>query len=160
MNSTFVIDGYPTYSISSIFTENGDTIIQSRTGIVCPNKFDMMIVQRANTKKSTEDTKTMSEIIFITIRGAFYLTAICFIAWILIISDILPWPDASNGAPLITKILSIVTLASFASCPIAIIIKEVSERKLYIGTIISIVTLLTYIPFLIKRRTFKSEICT
>lgn len=63
MNSTFVIDGYPTYSISSIFTENGDTIIQSRTGIVCPNKFDMMIVQRANTKKSTEDTKTMSEII-------------------------------------------------------------------------------------------------
>ena len=63
IDSTFVIDGFPTYSISSIFTEDGDTIIQSRTGIVCPNKFDMMIIQRANTSKSEEELQPMFGII-------------------------------------------------------------------------------------------------
>ena len=46
-DSTFTIDGYPTYSISSIFTEGSDTIIQSRTGLIIPDKLNMMIVQRA-----------------------------------------------------------------------------------------------------------------
>lgn len=50
MDSTFTIDGYPTYSISSIYTEGEDTIIQSRTGLILPQKLDLMIVQRANTK--------------------------------------------------------------------------------------------------------------
>ena len=63
MDSTFTIDGYPTYSISSIYKEGKDTIIQSRTGLILPNKLDLMIVQRANTKKSMDEAKLMAEII-------------------------------------------------------------------------------------------------
>jgi hypothetical protein len=63
VDSTFTIDGYPTYSISSIFTEGSDTIIQSRTGLIIPDKLNMMIVQRANTKKPMDEVKAMSEII-------------------------------------------------------------------------------------------------
>lgn len=63
MDSTFTIDGFPTYSINSIYTEGTDTIIQSRTGLVLPNKLDLMIVQRANTKKPMDEVKIMTEII-------------------------------------------------------------------------------------------------
>ena len=63
MDSTFTIDGFPTYSINSIYTEGTDTIIQSRTGLVLLNKLDLMIVQRANTKKSADEVKLMTEII-------------------------------------------------------------------------------------------------
>lgn len=63
MDSTFTIDGFPTYSINSIYTEGTDTIIQSRTGLVLPNKLDLMIVQKANTKKSMDEVKLMAEII-------------------------------------------------------------------------------------------------
>ena len=63
MDSTFTINGFPTYSINSIYTEGTDTIIQSRTGLVLPNKLDLMIVQRANTKKSADEVKLMTEII-------------------------------------------------------------------------------------------------
>ena len=63
IDSTYTISGYPTYSISSIFVESGDTIIQSRTGLIIPGRCDMMITQRANTKKSLEDVKMMSDII-------------------------------------------------------------------------------------------------
>lgn len=63
MDSTFTIDGFPTYSINSIYTEGTDTIIQSRTGLVLPNKLDLMIVQRANTKKPMDEVKLMTEII-------------------------------------------------------------------------------------------------
>ena len=37
IDSVYRIDGYPTYSITSIFTEDEDTIIQSRTGLIIPN---------------------------------------------------------------------------------------------------------------------------
>ena len=63
MDSTFTINGFPTISINSIYTEGTDTIIQSRTGLVLPNKLDLMIVQRANTKKSADEVKLMTEII-------------------------------------------------------------------------------------------------
>ena len=63
MDSTFTIDGYPTYSINSIYTEGTDTIIQSRTGLVLLNKLDLMIVQRASSKKSMDEVKLMTEII-------------------------------------------------------------------------------------------------
>lgn len=63
MDSTFTIDGFPSYSINSIYTEGTDTIIQSRTGLVLPNKLDLMIVQKANTKKSMDEVKLMAEII-------------------------------------------------------------------------------------------------
>jgi hypothetical protein len=63
VDSTFTIDGYPTYSISSIFTEGTDTIIQSRTGLIIPNKLNMMIVQRANTNKQMDEVQMMIEII-------------------------------------------------------------------------------------------------
>jgi hypothetical protein len=74
MDSTFTIDGFPTYSINSIYTEGTDTIIQSRTGLVLPNKLDLMIVQKANTKKSMDEVKLMAEIINsirIKIKGRF-----------------------------------------------------------------------------------------
>lgn len=63
MYSTFTIDGFPTYSINSIYTEGTDTIIQSRTGLVLLNKLDLMIVQRASSKKSMDEVKLMTEII-------------------------------------------------------------------------------------------------
>ena len=63
IDSTYTIDGYPTYSITSIFSEGKDSIIQSRTGLIIPQKCDMMIIQRANTKKSVDDVQKMSEII-------------------------------------------------------------------------------------------------
>lgn len=63
MDSTFTINGFPTISINSIYTEGTDTIIQSRTGLVLPNKLDLMIVQRASSKKSMDEVKLMTEII-------------------------------------------------------------------------------------------------
>ena len=63
MDSTFTIDGFPTYSINSIYTEGTDTIIQSRIGFVLLNKLDLMIVQRASSKKSMDEVKLMTEII-------------------------------------------------------------------------------------------------
>jgi hypothetical protein len=63
VDSTFTIDGYPTYSITSIFTEGSDTIIQSRTGVIINDKLNMMIVQRANTKKTMDEVQKMTEII-------------------------------------------------------------------------------------------------
>ena len=63
MDSTFTIDGFPTYSINSIYTEGTDTIIQSRTGLVLLNKLDLMIVQRASSEKSMDEVKLMTEII-------------------------------------------------------------------------------------------------
>jgi hypothetical protein len=63
MDSTFTIGGYPTYSINSIYTEGEDTIIQSRTGLILPNILDLMIVQRANTKKSMDEVILMTEIL-------------------------------------------------------------------------------------------------
>lgn len=63
MDSTFTIDGFPTYSINSIYTEGTDTIIQSRIGLVLLNKLDLMIVQRASSKKSMDEVKLMTEII-------------------------------------------------------------------------------------------------
>ena len=62
-DSTYTISGYPTYSISSIFEESGDTIIQSRTGLIIPGRCDMMITQRANSKKSADEVQVMTEII-------------------------------------------------------------------------------------------------
>ena len=81
VDSTYTIDGYPTYTISSIFTEGNDTIIQSRTGLIIPDKLNMIIVQRAksNTDKDevfirnedlgldidiTKDTRTYDEVMF------------------------------------------------------------------------------------------------
>ena len=63
VDSTYTIDGYPTYTISSIFTEGNDTVIQSLTGLIIPDKLNMMIIQRANTKKPMDEVKAMSEII-------------------------------------------------------------------------------------------------
>ena len=63
MDSTFTIDGFSPYSIPSIYTEGTDTIIQSRTGLVLLNKLDLMIVQRASSKKSMDEVKLMTEII-------------------------------------------------------------------------------------------------
>ena len=63
IDSTYTISGYPTYSISSIFAEGEDSIIQSRTGLIIPGRCDMMIIQRANTKKPMDEVKAMSEII-------------------------------------------------------------------------------------------------
>ena len=63
IDSTYTISGYPTYSISSIFVESGDTIIQSRTGLIIPGRCDMMITQRANSKKSMDEVQVMADII-------------------------------------------------------------------------------------------------
>ena len=63
VDSTFTIDGYPTYTISSIFTEGNDTIIQSRTGLIIPDKLNMIIVQRAKPNMSKEDVQKMTDII-------------------------------------------------------------------------------------------------
>lgn len=63
IDSTYTISGYPTYSISSIFVESGDTIIQSRTGLIIPGRCDMMITQRANPKKSMDEIQVMADII-------------------------------------------------------------------------------------------------
>ena len=63
VDSIYTIDGYPTYSISSIFTEGNDTIIQSRTGLIIPDKLNMMIVQRAKSNMSKEDVQKMTDII-------------------------------------------------------------------------------------------------
>ena len=61
-DSTYTIDGYPTYSIVSIFAEGEDTIIQGRTGLIIPDKFDMMITQRANTKSPMSKVEKDAEI--------------------------------------------------------------------------------------------------
>jgi hypothetical protein len=62
MDSVYTIDGYPTYSISSIFTEGNDTIIQSRTGLIIPDKIDMIIVQRAKTTESKDEVQKIADI--------------------------------------------------------------------------------------------------
>ena len=63
VDSTYTIDGYPTYTISSIFTEGNDTVIQSRTGLIIPDKLNMMIIQRAKSNMSKEDVQKMTDII-------------------------------------------------------------------------------------------------
>jgi hypothetical protein len=63
VDSTFTIDGYPTYSISSIFTEGSDTIIQSRTGLIIPDKLSMMIIQRAKSNMSKDEVEKIADII-------------------------------------------------------------------------------------------------
>ena len=102
----------------------------------------------------------MNKHVHIATRCIFGVTTFCIMLWLLIVSEIIPWPDASNGEPLVTKIFSIITLVSFALCPISVIIKDVANKHFHISMIIGIITLLTYIPFFIQRRTFKSEICT
>lgn len=62
-DSTYKIDGHPTHSITSVFTEGEDTIIQSRIGLIIPQKCDMMIVQRVNSKKSQDDVEIMGDIV-------------------------------------------------------------------------------------------------
>jgi hypothetical protein len=62
-DSTYKIDGHPTHSIMSVFTEGADTIIQSRIGLIIPQKCDMMIVQRVNSKKPEDEVKAMGEIV-------------------------------------------------------------------------------------------------
>ena len=62
MDSTYTINGYPTYSISSIFTEGNDTIIQSRTGLIIPDKLDMIIVQRVKTTESKDEVQKIADI--------------------------------------------------------------------------------------------------
>ena len=63
VDSTYTIDGYPTYTISSIFTEGNDTVIQSRTGLIIPDKLNMMIVQRVKTNMSKDDVEKITDII-------------------------------------------------------------------------------------------------
>ena len=63
VDSTFTIDEYPTYSVSSIFTEGNDTIIQSRTGLIINDKLNMMIVQRAKSNMSKDEVEKMTDII-------------------------------------------------------------------------------------------------
>ena len=63
VDSTYTIDNTPTYTTVSIFQEGNDTIIQSRTGMIIPNKFDMMILQRVNTKQSSKDVEIQSHIL-------------------------------------------------------------------------------------------------
>ncbi len=65
MDSTYLVSGkFPSYSISSIFTdEKSDTIFRTRTCIVSPNKFDMMIVQQIHARTSEELVNEQSEII-------------------------------------------------------------------------------------------------
>ena len=62
-DSTYKIDGHPTHSITSVFTEGEDTIIQSRIGLIIPQKCDMMIVQRVNTRRPEDEVKAMGEIV-------------------------------------------------------------------------------------------------
>lgn len=63
VDSTYTIDGYPTYTISSIFIEESDTIIHSRTGLIIPDKLNMIIVQRAKPNMPKEDVQKMTDII-------------------------------------------------------------------------------------------------
>jgi hypothetical protein len=63
VDSTYTIDGYPTYTISSIFTEGNDTIIQSRTGLIIPDRFNMMIIQRAKSNMSKDEVEKITDII-------------------------------------------------------------------------------------------------
>ncbi len=63
VDSTYKIDGYPTYTISSIFTEGNDTVIQSRTGLIIPDKLNMMIVQRVKPNMSKDDVEKITDII-------------------------------------------------------------------------------------------------
>lgn len=102
----------------------------------------------------------MNKFSFIAVRSVICLTSFCILIWILICFQIIPWPNASNGTPLITDILIFATFISFACCPICIIIKDALETKFHISTIIAIITILSYIPFFIQRRTFQSKICT
>ena len=63
VDSTYTIDGYPTYTISSIFTEGNDTIIQSRTGLIIPDRLNMMIIQRAKSNMSKDEVEKITDII-------------------------------------------------------------------------------------------------
>ncbi len=63
IDSTYTIDQHPTYSTTSVFTEGSDTIIQSRTGMIIPQKCDMMVIQRVNTKKSINEVQLLASII-------------------------------------------------------------------------------------------------
>lgn len=62
-DSTYTIDNHPTYTITSVFAENTDTIIQSRIGLIIPGKCDVMIVQQANTKITQEQVGTLADIL-------------------------------------------------------------------------------------------------
>lgn len=63
IDSTYTVDKYPAYTTVSVYEEGNDTIMQSRTGLIIPNKCDMMIIQRINTKKSFTEVQTLSRII-------------------------------------------------------------------------------------------------
>lgn len=63
IDSTYQIDGFPTYTITSVYEEGVDTIIQTRSGVVFPNKLDMMVIERMSSKMPRADIKVMDDIL-------------------------------------------------------------------------------------------------
>lgn len=62
-DSIIKVDGRPSYSISSMFSEKGDTILISRTGLIIPNMMDMMITQRVKIKSPREEILPLLDIL-------------------------------------------------------------------------------------------------
>lgn len=63
IDSIYLINGFPTYTITSVYEEGVDTIIQTRSGVVFPNQLDMMVIERMNSKMSKADVKVMDDIL-------------------------------------------------------------------------------------------------
>lgn len=63
IDSTYQIDGFPTYTITSVYEEGVDTIIQTRSGVVFPNQLDMMVIERMNSKMPKADIKLLDDIV-------------------------------------------------------------------------------------------------
>lgn len=63
IDSIYLINGFPTYTITSVYEEGIDTIIQTRSGVVFPNQLDMMVIERMNSKMPRADIKVLDDIV-------------------------------------------------------------------------------------------------
>lgn len=78
------------------------------------------------------------------------LLALC--AWI--------WPGTIEVTGVILAILACITVVLLALCPVAIIYSDFKEKKMSASGVFAALTLLSYTPPLLQRKTYDSPICT
>lgn len=78
------------------------------------------------------------------------LFALC--AWI--------WPGTITVTGVIGAILACVTIVLLILCPVAIIYTDFRAKKMRVSGAIAALTLISYTPPLLQRKTYDSPICT
>lgn len=80
--------------------------------------------------------------------------------WLLIALFALIWPGTIEVTGVIIAILACITIVLLALCPIAIIYSDFKDKKMRVSGVVAVLTLLSYTPPLLQRKTYDSPICT